>query len=93
VSFVHGGKTHWVSATKEVILSAGCVLLVSLRRSARVLCRNACSAIKTPQLLELSGIGGAVHLARLGVEPKVDLPSVGENVQEHVFNGVTWGAA
>ncbi|KAI0031875.1 GMC oxidoreductase [Vararia minispora EC-137] len=47
-------------------------------------------AIKSPQILELSGIGSAPHLASLGVEPKVDLPAVGENAQEHMFCGVSW---
>ncbi|KAH9987924.1 GMC oxidoreductase [Russula compacta] len=43
------------------------------------------SAIKTPQILEFSGIGNPKILANIGVTPKVDLPNVGENVQEHLF--------
>jgi len=42
-------------------------------------------AIKTPQILEFSGIGNPEILAKIGVTPNVDLPSVGENVQEHIF--------
>ncbi|KAI0313444.1 GMC oxidoreductase [Amylostereum chailletii] len=42
-------------------------------------------AVKTPQLLELSGIGNPELLNKLGVETKVSLPSIGENVQEHLF--------
>ncbi|KAI5992186.1 alcohol oxidase [Pisolithus albus] len=41
--------------------------------------------LKTPQLLELSGIGNATLLESLGISPLVDLPGVGENLQEHVF--------
>lgn len=37
----------------------------------------------SPQLLELSGIGAGQHLQRLGIEVAVDLPGVGENLQEH----------
>jgi choline dehydrogenase len=42
-------------------------------------------AIGTPQLLLLSGIGPAAHLREVGVEPRVDLPGVGENLQDHPF--------
>ncbi|OCH90043.1 GMC oxidoreductase [Obba rivulosa] len=49
-----------------------------------------CSAgtIKTPQLLELSGIGRRDVLQRIGVPLKVELPGVGENVQDHLFLSV-----
>src|SRR5699024_7549205 len=41
-------------------------------------------AINTPQLLQLSGIGDAEHLESLGIESVVDLPGVGENLQDHL---------
>jgi choline dehydrogenase len=41
-------------------------------------------AINTPQLLQLSGIGPAAVLAEVGVEAVVDLPGVGENLQDHL---------
>jgi choline dehydrogenase len=41
-------------------------------------------AINSPQLLQLSGVGDAGHLASLGIEPVVDLPGVGENLQDHL---------
>jgi choline dehydrogenase-like flavoprotein len=37
-------------------------------------------AIKTPQILELSGIGKREVLEKVGIDVKLDLP-VGENVQ------------
>jgi choline dehydrogenase len=40
-------------------------------------------AFNSPQLLELSGIGGAALLASHGITPLVDLPAVGENLQDH----------
>ncbi len=40
-------------------------------------------AIETPKLLQLSGIGPAGHLARLGVEVLVDSANVGENLIDH----------
>jgi choline dehydrogenase len=41
-------------------------------------------AINTPQLLQLSGVGNADELRRLAIEPVVDLPGVGENLQDHL---------
>ena len=40
-------------------------------------------AINSPQLLMLSGIGPATHLAAMGIEPAHDLPGVGQNLQDH----------
>ncbi|EMD40393.1 hypothetical protein CERSUDRAFT_91113 [Gelatoporia subvermispora B] len=41
-------------------------------------------SLKSPQILELSGIGDRNILGGIGVMPKVDLPGVGRNVQEHI---------
>jgi choline dehydrogenase len=41
-------------------------------------------AINTPQLLQLSGVGNARELERLGIKPHHDLPGVGENLQDHL---------
>jgi choline dehydrogenase len=42
-------------------------------------------AIDTPRLLLLSGIGSHNELKKLRIDTKVDLPGVGQNLQEHVF--------
>ncbi|CDO76652.1 GMC oxidoreductase [Trametes cinnabarina] len=47
-------------------------------------------ALKTPQLLELSGIGNSTVLRKVGLPTKVDLPGVGRNVQEHVLVAVSF---
>lgn len=41
-------------------------------------------AINSPQLLQLSGLGNAEELNRLGIEVVRDLPGVGENMQDHL---------
>ncbi len=41
-------------------------------------------AINSPQLLQLSGIGNAAELEKLGVPVVADLPGVGENLQDHL---------
>ncbi len=44
-----------------------------------------CGAIKSPQLLMLSGIGPAAQLRAHGITPRVELPGVGRNLQDHLF--------
>jgi choline dehydrogenase-like flavoprotein len=41
--------------------------------------------IGTPQILLLSGIGPADELRALGIEPRLDLPGVGKNLQDHLM--------
>lgn len=43
----------------------------------------AAGAIQTPQLLQLSGIGPARVLERLGIPVLIDAPEVGENLKDH----------
>src|SRR5690606_20875175 len=43
----------------------------------------AAGAIQSPQLLQLSGIGPAGLLERLGIPVLVDAPEVGENLKDH----------
>jgi len=44
--------------------------------------------IDSPRLLMLSGIGPADHLAEHGITPLVDLPGVGQNLQDHMASGI-----
>jgi choline dehydrogenase-like flavoprotein len=41
-------------------------------------------AVGSPKLLQLSGVGPADYLNALGIKPVHDLPSVGENFQDHM---------
>ncbi len=54
---------------------------VTARGETVILCGG---AINTPQLLQLSGIGNAAELDRLGIDVRADLPGVGENMQDHL---------
>ena len=51
-------------------------------KSNEIICCG--GAINTPQLLQLSGIGPARVLEEAGVETLLDLPGVGENLQDHL---------
>jgi len=48
----------------------------------------ALGAIASPQLLQLSGIGPAAHLAAHGIAVAHDLPGVGANLQDHVLSRI-----
>ncbi|KAJ5885544.1 CAZyme family AA3 [Penicillium taxi] len=50
----------------------------------------AAGALKTPQLLEISGIGNGALLRKHGIEPIINLDGVGENCQEHGFVPFSW---
>lgn len=51
-----------------------------------------CGAIDSPALLMRSGIGPASVLEAAGVETIVDLPGVGENLQDHAEGLIVWEA-
>ncbi len=47
-------------------------------------------AIRSPQLLELSGIGNSALLQEHGIEIVKHLPGVGENLQDHLMPRITF---
>jgi choline dehydrogenase len=56
------------------------ISIVRARREVIV----AASAINSPKLLMLSGIGPAAHLKKMGIELIADRPGVGQNLQDHL---------
>jgi choline dehydrogenase len=78
--------------THQVILKQGRAIGVSFSRGSKQSVETvygkeiilAAGAFNSPQLLQLSGIGRAEDLERLGIKPEHDLPSVGENLQDHL---------
>jgi choline dehydrogenase-like flavoprotein len=74
----------------------GVAYLTDLFHSVQVKARRevivSAGAIDTPKLLMLSGIGPAEHLREVGVDVLVDLPGVGENLQDHPEGLVQWDA-
>ncbi|PWN52124.1 alcohol oxidase [Violaceomyces palustris] len=47
-------------------------------------------SVNNPQILELSGIGNKTILSAAGVKTIIDLPSVGENLQDHTYSAAVW---
>jgi choline dehydrogenase len=50
-----------------------------------VLCAG---AFQTPQILMLSGIGDGYYLKGFGIDSRVELKGVGENLQDHLFTNM-----
>lgn len=48
----------------------------------------AAGSIHTPQILQVSGIGNPATLSSINVTTVVDLPAVGQNLQDHVLLAV-----
>jgi len=69
---IEGGRATGVELADGRILSARAEVIV------------AASAINSPKLLMLSGIGPAAHLADHGISLVVDRPGVGQNLQDHL---------
>jgi choline dehydrogenase len=55
--------------------------------SAVILCGG---AINSPQVLMLSGVGPAQHLRQFNIPVVVDLPGVGQNLQDHLVIGAVY---
>jgi choline dehydrogenase len=49
-------------------------------------------SIETPRLLMLSGIGNSADLKKLSIKTNVDLPGVGQNLQDHPLVSATYEA-
>jgi len=59
------------------------VRLLTISQVARREVILSAGAVQSPQLLELSGVGNPAILNPLGIATVVDLPGVGENLQDH----------
>jgi choline dehydrogenase len=62
------------------------VVIVEAARESEIRCSTvlmAAGSYNTPKILMLSGIGPAEQLKQHGIATKVDLPGVGENLQDH----------
>jgi len=67
-------------ATGVEVARGGRVEMIRARREVIL----AASAVNTPKLLMLSGIGPAAHLAEHGIPVLADRPGVGGNLQDHL---------
>ncbi|WP_444944140.1 GMC family oxidoreductase [Microbulbifer sp. ZKSA006] len=84
VEFLEGASLYKADPYYEENGSPG--VLRQVRASREVILSG--GAFNSPQLLKLSGIGPAHELRDHGIEPLVDLPGVGENLQDRYEVGV-----
>ncbi|OUS92098.1 GMC family oxidoreductase [Rhodococcus sp. NCIMB 12038] len=76
----------------RIVIENGRAVGVEYERAGEVVTARAgrevvlsAGAYNTPQLLMLSGLGPAEHLREVGVDVVLDLPQVGQNLQDHPF--------
>ena len=76
---------------KRIVFDGKCATGVEYERVGKIQTAKAnreiiiaASAINSPKLLMLSGIGNAAHLKAAGIELVHHLPGVGENLQDHL---------
>ena len=84
-------EVRTASHATRILLGEGRATGVEYRRAGRIESVRAsrevilsAGAIQSPQLLQLSGIGPGALLNALGIPVAVDLPGVGENLQDHL---------
>jgi choline dehydrogenase len=76
---------------RKVVIENGRAVGVEIEQGAQIKVIRAdaevilaASAINSPKLLMLSGIGPAKHLAENGIDVVADRPGVGQNLQDHL---------
>jgi choline dehydrogenase len=85
LSCITGAKVHHIlfdgkRASGVAAIISGVTETITAKREV-LLCGG---AINSPQLLMLSGIGPAAHLAKHGISRISDLPGTGSNLQDHL---------
>ena len=87
--------TH--ALTRRILIENGRATGVEIAHKGRPLTVRAdreiilsAGTVNSPQILMLSGIGPADDLQALGIEPVVNLPGVGQNMQDHVDCVMAW---
>jgi len=86
-------ETRITSLVRRVLFEDGRAIGVELESESGALSSVRCNrevilsagALGSPFILQHSGIGDARHLTSLGIQPVVDLPQVGKNLQDHLF--------
>ncbi|KAI5777620.1 hypothetical protein EDC01DRAFT_392238 [Geopyxis carbonaria] len=62
--------------------------IVEVKRGGEIIVST--GTIQSPKILELSGIGSKAVLAKAGIRVIVENAHVGENLQDHVYNSISY---
>lgn len=84
VEYLHGKHLYRADPRSDTTALPGQKLTMRATREV-IVCGG---AFNSPQLLKLSGIGPRKELLAHGIEPVVDLPGVGENLQDRYEVGI-----
>ena len=84
VEYLEGARLYRADAKPVESANAGVPRTASISREVIL----AGGAFNTPQLLKLSGVGTREGLEKHGIEVRVDLPGVGENLQDRYEVGI-----
>lgn len=79
-------KLNWANSTSHEIRASGVQYVVgneTFQANATKEVILSLGSLKTPQLLELSGVGNQTILESLGIPVTLDLPTIGENLMDH----------
>lgn len=87
-------KLTWAAGSNDTATASG-VEITSSDGTTSVVKANkevilSTGALISPLLLELSGVGNPSILSKHGIETVVDLPTVGENLQDQINNEVVY---
>ncbi|KAJ8109790.1 hypothetical protein OPT61_g7202 [Boeremia exigua] len=77
-----------VASGVQVVRSDGTIRQLQAAKEVIV----SAGSIRSPAILELSGVGNPSVLSPLGIEPIVSLPSVGSNLQDQPANGMVYSS-
>ena len=83
-----GVKVLTNATVRRILLEGNVAKGVELNDGRKITAKReiilSCGAIRTPQVLLLSGIGPAEELSKHGIEQLIDAPEVGRNFHDHV---------
>ncbi|KAL5524154.1 hypothetical protein ACEPAG_8327 [Sanghuangporus baumii] len=86
---IQTGMRHSIPEFRAVEIATSSNSTLQVLNARREVILSA-GAVKSPQILMLSGIGDASHLSSHSIKSIVDLPDVGRNLQDHPLVTVSW---
>ncbi|KAJ5929998.1 hypothetical protein N7466_005491 [Penicillium verhagenii] len=94
ITNTYANKIVWSNATKEAVAIGvevtGPEGVFTVHASKEVIL--SAGSLKSPVILELSGVGNPDILDKYDIPVKVNISTVGENLQDQTNNGLTYGS-
>ncbi|KAF2258401.1 glucose oxidase [Lojkania enalia] len=86
ITWASGSGKQAVATGFEYVSPSGAIIKVGARKEVVI----SASAYRSPLILEASGVGNPKILKKLGIPTKVNLPGVGESMQDHNIVAMTY---